>query len=392
MKNFFKSKKNETQSTQQNEEFDAWKALVGFLPVKIFGIIAMVSIPVLVLSYISQSFSEGYTRTVGNFLRNVTAKISGIVPFSIIELVIAFGVGFVVYSIYRAISDSVRKIPYEKRFEVVFNRTVALFFLFSFSLYNLTFATCAGRYPLEKNIGIERATLSHGELVSFAETVVGELNECVRTMDFRSTPGGSSCMPYSYDELNCKLNRLYSEYSKENKYVAGFSSKVKRVALSRLMTYTHISGVYVPFTGEVNVNTNYPHYVTAFTYAHEMAHQRGIAREDEANFVAFCVMYESDDAYLRYSALLQLFDYITNALCYENTDDFITILSLCDRRILREEVAYADFFDTYRDSTASDVFGAVNDASIKLRGDSDGEKSYDMMIELAVSYFKAKNK
>lgn len=393
MKNLFKSKKKEpVESSEQKEEFDAWKSLVGFLPVKVLGIITLVSLPVLVMSYISQSFSEAYTRTVGNFLRNVTAKISSLVPFSLIELVLIFGVGFVIFSICRAIYDSVRKIPYEKRFDVIFNRAIACFFLFSFSLYSLTFSTSAGRYPLEKNMGLERTTLSHQELITLAETVVEELNECVGEMDFRATPEGSSCMPYSYDELNTKLNKLYSEYSKENKFVAGFSSKVKRVALSKFMTYTHISGVYVPFTGEVNVNTNYPNYVTAFTYAHEMAHQRGIAREDEANFVAFCVMFESDDSYLKYSALMQLFDYITNALYLDYPDDFIAIMSLCDRRILREEIAYSQFFDKYRDSLSSDVFGTVNDVSIKLRGDSDGEKSYDMMIELAVSYFKEKNK
>lgn len=392
MKNFFKRPSHENDEATTENDFDAWRALVSFRPVKFFGIIALLSLPVLVLSYISENFSEGYTRTVGNFLRNVTAKISGIVPFSIIEFIIVFGICFLIFSVYKAISDHIRKVPYEKRFDIIFNRAVALFFLVSFSLYNLTFAACSGRYPLEKNMGLYRASLSHNELMDFAQTVVYELNDCVMEMDFRATPEGSSCMPYSYTELNQKLNKLYREYSENNKFVAGFSSKVKRVALSKLMTYTHISGVYVPFTGEVNVNTNYPHYVTAFTYAHEMAHQRGIAREDEANFVAFCVMYESGDSYLKYSALLQLFDYITNAVYMENPDDFISLYSLCDKRILREEIAYADFFDTYRDSSASSIFGAVNDASIKLRGDSDGEKSYDMMIELAASYFETKNK
>lgn len=391
MKNIFKRKKPicEPQDNGKENEFDAWKALISFVPVKVLGIISLFSVPVLVISYISQGFSEIYTRTVGNFLRNVTAKISSIFPFSITELFIVFSLAFVIYALYKAIREAILKVPYEKRFDVIFNRVVACFLLFSFSLYNLTFATCAGRYPLEKNMGLERASLSHESLVELGKTVAEELNLTVSEMNFRATPEGSSCMPYSYDELNRKLNKLYSEYSKENKFVAGFSSRVKRVALSAFMTYTHISGVYVPFTGEVNVNVNYPHYVTAFTYAHEMAHQRGIAREDEANFVAFCVMYESDDSYLKYSALLQLFDYVINAVYEQSPEDFTALLASCDTRILREEIAYANFFDQYRDSAASDVFGAVNDVSIKIRGDSDGEKSYDMMIELAASYFDA---
>ena len=45
-----------------------------------------------------------------------------------------------------------------------------------------------------------------------------------------------------------------------------------------------------------------------------MAHQRGIAREDEANFIAFLVCMASDDPYIRYSGYLEVYEYVASSL------------------------------------------------------------------------------
>jgi len=53
--------------------------------------------------------------------------------------------------------------------------------------------------------------------------------------------------------------------------------------------------------------------------------------------------------------------------------------------------SFNDFFTPYQNSAASAVMDTVNDVSIKLRGDSNGVNSYNMMVELAVSYFEKLN-
>ena len=54
----------------------------------------------------------------------------------------------------------------------------------------------------------------------------------------------------------------------------------------------------------------------------------------------------------------------------------------------REMWAYSDFFDKYRDSVASDISGAVNDAYLNFNGAEEGTKSYGMVVDLAVAYYK----
>ena len=50
-------------------------------------------------------------------------------------------------------------------------------------------------------------------------------------------------------------------------------------------------------------------------------------------------------------------------------------------------VLYSEFFEKYRDSTASDVVGTVNDAYLQSQG-TPGTKSYGMVVDLAVAYHK----
>jgi hypothetical protein len=81
----------------------------------------------------------------------------------------------------------------------------------------------------------------------------------------------------------------------------GNFAQPKPVISSEVLTRLGISGVYSPFTAEPNYNADIPDFQIPFTIAHEIAHQRGVARESEANFVAYVVCVSSRDPFVRYS-------------------------------------------------------------------------------------------
>ena len=49
--------------------------------------------------------------------------------------------------------------------------------------------------------------------------------------------------------------------------------------------------------------------------------------------------------------------------------------------------AYSKFYEKYRNSAASEVSGAVNNAVLIING-TEGTKSYGMVVDLAVAYYK----
>ena len=60
---------------------------------------------------------------------------------------------------------------------------------------------------------------------------------------------------------------------------------VKAVRCSRIMSVMGFTGVYFACVGESNVNVDSPACLLPSTIAHELAHQRGVAWEQECNFL-----------------------------------------------------------------------------------------------------------
>ncbi|MBQ5354550.1 MAG: DUF3810 family protein, partial [Clostridia bacterium] len=128
-----------------------------------------------------------------------------------------------------------------------------------------------------------------------------------------------SVRPYSHKETVRLCLDSYASLTDRWDFLSKLDAPVKELVSSPLMTYTHISGMYTFFTGEANLNTNYPYFVNVYTTAHEMAHQRGIARENEANFMAFLVCINSPDPYMKYAGYLNFYEYLISALGSEKS-------------------------------------------------------------------------
>ena len=181
-----------------------------------------------------------------------------------------------------------------------------------FSLFVLNFASAYRGSTIEQKLGLERKNVSADELAGTAIALHDRLEKILDEVQFGY--GSFSVMPYSLSEMNDKLNDAYETVCEKYPFVQSMRTKVKLIVMSEPMTYTHISGVYSYFTGEANLNVNFPDYMLPYTAAHELAHQRGIAREDEANFMAFLVCIESDDPYIRYSGYANVLSYVLSSL------------------------------------------------------------------------------
>jgi len=80
------------------------------------------------------------------------------------------------------------------------------------------------------------------------------------------------------------------------------------------MSIFGLGGAFLAYTGEANVNTAMPEIQQPFVAAHEIAHQMGFAREDEANFIAYLACRVHPDIDFRYSGALAAFNIAAYAL------------------------------------------------------------------------------
>lgn len=113
--------------------------------------------------------------------------------------------------------------------------------------------------------------------------------------------------PKSLKAVKSKARQYYKAYTNCNARLHGLSAKPS--IYNFLMQYMGIQGYYNPITGEAQVNRYLPHFMLPFVVAHEMAHQAGVAAEDDANLVAYTVCQRSADNTFRYSAYLNMWLY-----------------------------------------------------------------------------------
>lgn len=350
---------------------------------KIIYIIAGICLILYVCFVAFPEFSDFFNKYISPAVRGFLAKLTGWIPFSLAEYLIILSPVTVV----AVVSYGLKKYSGSWRNVVTFCLIIVSVAAYVFSTFTLGFVPAYRGSTLDKKMGLDKQPVSAEELFETTEIITVELQNAVGEINFGKD--GFSVMPYSYKELNDKLLDAYDKACEKYDFISKLHSKIKRVMLSEPMTYTHISGVYTFFTGEANINTNFPDYTIPYTAAHELAHQRGLAREDEANFVAFLVCMESDDSYIRYSAFLNMYEYLRNALYSANRDYYSEIYSKVPAECLKEMRAYSEFFDKYRDNAIEKISETVNDTFLQVNG-TEGTKSYGMVVDLAVAYYKNK--
>lgn len=351
-------------------------------------ILFVLSLVIYILSRFVTPLAEFIARYPSQGLRFIMAKLTTWIPFSLAECILMLipliFVTYMVYAVRRIKSDT------KKFASKVLMPLISVLLIIGILFFSM-FAPCYFRNTLSKNLGIEDVPVSGEELYDTAVWLADQIAELTPQITFAVS--GESHMPCDYDTMTELINDAFESYASGVGYISSFRSYPKSISLSEPMTYTHIAGVYTFFTGEANININYPDFVIPYTMAHEMSHQRGIAREEEANMVAFLVCLESDNAYVRYSGLANVLSYVVSALNKADKElfnDFRTYYYPAE--LARENIAYSRFFDKYRENVANTITDAVSNAHLQFQGQTQGSKSYGLVVDLTVSYFKSLSK
>ena len=365
-------KKNVAKRVKIYEKIPLWAyVLLG---------IALLCLVLYLIAVISADFADAFNDSVGRAVRAFLAHLTSWIPFSFAEILVLLSpvlvIAVVIYA-YRCRCETWRAM-------LVFLLCIVAVFSIFFSLFVLSFGMGYHTHTLDERLALERTDVSTEALRDTALWLVDEVNKAADGVRFAED--GFSEMPYDRKEMNDRLLTAFDAVCDEYTFIQRLNSRVKPVMLSRAMSYTHITGVYTYFTGEANLNVAFPDYTLPFTAAHELAHHRGIARENEANFVAFLVTAASEDAYIRYTAYLNLFEYVGSALYRADAMQYKTVLTVLDQRVMTELRAFSAFFDTYRDAAIADISDAVNDTYLKAHGNEAGSASYGLVVDLAVAY------
>lgn len=153
-----------------------------------------------------------------------------------------------------------------------------------------------------------------------------------------------------------------------------------------ILSVQQTTGVYSPFTVEANYNRDIAYYDIPFTICHELSHLRGYMQEEEANFIGVLATIGADDLYFNYSGYVSAWVYAGNALARIDSTAFATLYSRINART-RQDMLYNNAYWQQFEGKPAEAHEQLNDAYLKMQGQTSGVRSYGHVTDLMLEYF-----
>jgi hypothetical protein len=309
------------------------------------------------------------------------SRLTGILPFSVGEIFVlvhaAALLAVTVLWVFKLFRGGAGQLFYRA---VVYISGLYVVFM---AIWGLNYS----RLPLSELMKLEIRPYSHEELYSLTEALIFKANEERKIQEVNSA--GVMRIRSDFQDVFERTQEGYDLLSTRFKIFEGLWGKPKPIQLSKLMLYTGITGIFMPYTGEANVNIAVPDLLLPAVAMHEKAHQMGIAPEDEANYMAYLSCSVHPDSDFRYSGTILALIYSLNALNRESPDDVAILKTLYSEDLRMDLAAYAAFWKPY-EGKVNNTADKVNDTYLKTNRQEDGVKSYGRMVDLLLADFMAR--
>lgn len=339
------------------------------------------------------SFTPGlvervYSNAAYRWISQPISLLTGILPFSLAE---AGVVGLVLFCIWWLVVTliKIRKSPSGKG-RILFNFVINILILAStiYFAFLVLWGLNYHREPFSRIAGLDVQPASVEELVEVCEDIIHRANDLRSQVE--EDERGYMKFPGGYRRILGEAEKGYAAASGVYPQLGGQYGSPKPVLLSKAMSMTGIWGIFFPLTEEANVNVSIPDSMKPSTTCHEMAHQRGFAREDEANYIATltCSMHPAVE--FQYSGALLSLLHITNAIYDHDRGEYKRLYAAFSDGVKRDWKEL-DEFNKATEGIVSDISNKINDTYLKANLQTEGVISYGRMVDLLIAEHRKKS-
>lgn len=382
-----------------------WRTVVA---AAVCGGLALFSVGVYLLCryvFPSDKISEFYTDKLFYYISWPIKKVIAYFPFSVAEIALYASIAAILFWFINMLVGTVRagrRCYIRKKQNVPIEGFSLLRPLVQLVLRLSSFiCVIVSAFVLFGGINYTSLTFSEKAGYELEEADVDQLSQLCRLLSARAAAARLTLAL----EADGTINENYADYNpfrliddaldayqnlpEEYAYLKRDYPRAKLAVSSPVMSNIHITGIYPYIIPEAVVNAQTPIMSLPHTICHEMAHQRGFAREDEANYIAYLACIHSDNPLFVYSGYYTAFTYAMDQLYLYDQKSWQEISSATSSGIWLDNLEESNFWQQYQ-TVSSEFTGSVNDTYLTVMDVDDGVHSYGRMIDLILVEEKQK--
>ena len=345
-----------------------WLILIGLsIAIKLFSLF-----PAAVERY----YSSGFYPVISSLLRFLL----GWIPFSVGDILYVLAGIWLLRALVRFLRMLLRKQLNRQVFLSILRRT-GLGALMIYIIFNLFWGLNYNRVPMMKTLGLDASPFTTAELRQLTEIIISRTN----SFDSSGRPGRKMLSRKRY---------LFNE-AIETYRLAGLSdpklsyrpSSVKPSLFSYAGNYLGFTGYYNPFSGEAQSNTTVPAFVQPFTTCHEIGHQLGYAKENEANFAGFLSAGHSENPAFQYSLYFDMLSYSLREMQLRDSLQAKELKAKLNPGVLADFLELKQFYRRY-DNLIEPVIRVLYSHYLRANDQPQGMKTYNQVVAMMVAYYR----
>ena len=328
--------------------------------------------------WVERFYSNGLYGPVSTTLRAVL----GWIPFSVGDIGYVAGGIWLAVKVWKLLQLLKRRKAKEYQPWLLLQKYLKLV-LFLYIVFSLVWGLNYNRQGISKQLGITIQPYGVKDLFVLTTVLQQRLNTYAVKTD-------------SVERLRYNNNRLlfdssiaaYKRIKEEYPFLHYANSSQKPSIFTPVGKFFGFTGYYNPFSGEAQLKTSIPVFLKPFVSTHEIAHQLGYAKENEASFVAYLACKRSGNTAFLYSAYFEVYrDALSDCI---KTGDTVFVNGLRKEASLRvkHDIYDLQLYLIQNSNFIEPLMSGAYDKYLKMNNQPNGKATYNEVIAYLIAYMK----
>ena len=322
-----------------------------------------------------------YTYGFYPFFSKLLRILFGWIPFSIGDLGYIGAFIFLVVKAWKLIRLLAKRKVQEYLSWILFGKYLKLV-LWIYIVFNVFWGLNYNRLGIAHQLGLQVQPYNAADIYALSSALQQQLNFYAAQVD--------SVKRLSLDHNKTLFKEsveAYGKLSPQYPFLRYEQPSIKPSLFSHIGQFFGFTGYYNPFTGEAQLKTSVPTFVKPFIVCHEMGHQLGYAKENEANMVAFLSGRVSNHTEFRYSAYWDVYTYAIRELRRYDTTGFKELRKTVHPQFKKDYQAYLDYLYENR-NIVEPLMSEFYDSYLKMNNQPKGKATYNEVVAWLIAYMK----